>query len=268
MNNDWKRTPAFHGLAHDLYRSYDTIARLNLETVSLIQSGDLEGAKKAAQRVDTQIKSCRRSLSDYCRPDSESDLVVDFVTEMSEVLERSRPVFDLYGIDVVLEGFRDDNGRPAKLPVHVSRSSGITPRAIMTELIRNAVHWCAVEPRLAPDGKSIDLDHGNPEIKVEIDTRNAFIAVSDSGPGVRPEDADAVFKSGVSFRTVSRQVFNEDPGGRGLYWCHIHSISIHPDKFLDLDLWDYRLDLDRETKNPQGNLNRFVWRLHPETLAK
>lgn len=267
MNNDWKRTPAFHGLAHDLYRSYDTIARLNRETVSLIQSGDLEGAKKAAQRVDTHIKSCRRNLSDHCRPDTESDLVVDFVAEMSEVLERSRPVFDLYGIDVVLEGFQGEDG-PAKLPVHVSRSSGLTPRAIMTELIRNAVHWCAVEPRLAPDGKSVDLDHGKPEIKVEIDTRNAFIAVSDSGPGVRPEDADAVFKSGVSFRTVSRQVSNEDPGGRGLHWCHIYSTLIHPNKFLDLCYGGYRLDLDRETMNAQGNLNRFFWRLHPETLAK
>lgn len=259
---DWRKSGLFFLMGHELYRTFSLLQSRASHLRRLIEEGDLEKAKEAARSLHLSISVAPRTLDRFCKTAPTEDQVVDLNAELRDVLRDHEPILSLYGVEVRNTG----TDVPFRVQVRASRTE--FPRLAFTELLRNAIHWCAVENYREVDDRGREIlvlndPDRKPVIEIISKPDEGWISMTDSGPGVPPGHAEDIFKGWASFRTVRRAMDVDLPHGRGLGEIALDSWTMHP--FIKgmprLRKSGYGISLDPDSKNAQGNLNRFVWKI-------
>jgi PAS domain S-box-containing protein len=185
---------------------------------------DLEKAKAALQRMESLISDLR-ALGRYGQT---VDGAVDL--ELAAVAEEAWRNVDTADADLELG---DDLGSASGEEPHLLQ--------LFENLFRNAVEHGSTSP---PSGTQEDaVEHAGPEVAVRVGSLDRGFFVADDGPGIPPEEREAVFEYGYSTRE----------NGSGLGLAIVEAVA-------DAHGWELTLtDAD-----PHGARFEFRPRWHPD----
>jgi signal transduction histidine kinase len=175
-------------LAHELNRA----SKHALDAISQMDSSSNAQALKSTAILQLQsLRKRLRNLDPLLSPARQTKQEFDLGNEIQSVLDGFNARFERHGIEV-------DYSTRGKRPVEVRAVRAMFIQ-VLENLIDNSVYWISVGSRHKFGSNALR------EIRIVLDGNRNIIEVTDSGPGIVPENRERVF----------RPFFTLKPAGHG-----------------------------------------------------
>lgn len=172
-------------LSHELNRAtYHTLATLSSTDRDRLPR-DIAGTFATLESQLKTLQKRLRILDPLSTPGRQRKEKFELIGWVEEILRAHEAQFARHDITWRLE--TKPAGKPGVL--HVNMVKGMVVQ-ILENLLNNSIYWLKQERKLRPAMK--------PSIIVAVDTKAKTVSVTDSGPGVPPEDKDHIFEPFVT----------------------------------------------------------------------